>query len=190
MCGCKASADRRRTDAGMCAACKWSTPERCTLDGERFRRTVRPIGKPCPLGRHSDAEGKVRWLGLRWYGVPAPLRWFKLRGRRWPGCGCIVPLKLAFGWLAERRLLALAIVLGVLAWLAVAAAAVVAATRKGPEYVPDVPEAMAAQPKWASPENERPRGYWYRFPKLTGARAATLPVWSPEPLRDHEWMRW
>lgn len=189
-CGCNSRRDVAKTNAAICRRCPHHGGSMCLLDGQRYTRTVRPASNPCPLGKHTT-DGVVRWMGIRWYGVPAPLRWFgPLRRYRLPGCGCIVPLKLAFGWLAERRLLALAIVLGVLAWLAVAAAAVVAATRKGPEYVPDVPEAMAAQPKWASPENERPRGYWYHFKKLTGARAATLPVWSPEPLRDHEWMRW
>ena len=181
MCGCKASADRRRTDAGMCAACKWSTPERCTLDGERFRRTVRPIGKPCPLGRHSDAEGKVRWLGLRWYGVPAPLRWFKLRGRRWPGCGCIVALKDA--WALGGWLIWLAVWFGIGAWIAVWFAQLIV----GPRSLPPIPGAVPTQPEataWASPVDHRPRGYWYHFRKLTGARAATLPMWSAEPIRD------
>jgi hypothetical protein len=40
----------------------------------------------------------ARWLGIRWYGKPAPLRlWAAIvRGDdpgMWPGCGCIVKLK-------------------------------------------------------------------------------------------------
>jgi hypothetical protein len=29
---------------------------------------------PCPRKRHPDALGRVRWLGMFWYGVPYPMR--------------------------------------------------------------------------------------------------------------------
>lgn len=56
-----------------------------------------------PRWCHVDADGSVRWLGVRWYGLPYPLRvflWIKYRDRwAWrhvrqlPGCGCIARLK-------------------------------------------------------------------------------------------------
>lgn len=66
--------------------------------------------KPC------DGCGKpeiVEWLGVRWYGTPKPMRWWRL----WMytatkddmvGCGCIVKLKAAYlavraGIIAVRR---------------------------------------------------------------------------------------
>lgn len=88
---------------------------------------------------------------------------------------------------AAGTLLWLAVWFGIGAWLAVYVVGLIS----GPRDLPPIPGAVPTQPEataWASPATrETPgarRGYWYRFPKLTGARAATLPVWSPEPIRD------
>lgn len=58
--------------------------------------------RACPEGKHPDRDGVVFWLGLRWFGVPGPLR---LAVKPWlsgsvPGCGCVRILKLA--WMAFR----------------------------------------------------------------------------------------
>jgi len=107
---------------------------------------------------------------------------------------------------AAGTLLWLAVWFGIGAWLAVYFVGLI----QGPRDLPAIPGAVPTQPNataWASPKaastpqisrtpaskphdtpretpGARPRGYWYRFPKLTGARAATLPVWSPTPVRD------
>ena len=64
----------------------------------------------CPIGRHPDREGIVRWLGVRWYGVPMPIRvrlMIFARQHRSPryydGCGCVVRLKDWWSRLRRRR---------------------------------------------------------------------------------------
>jgi len=48
---------------------------------------------------------RVRWLGLRWAGVPMPVRWcldlHGVRGEALEGCGCVVALKVL--WVRLRR---------------------------------------------------------------------------------------
>lgn len=101
-CGCSAPKPDMSPAAIMCGAC----PRRvgfvsCSVDGKPL------LSRPCPLGKHPDTQGRVRWLWIRWYGVPAPLRWHGLAGlyshtlgiganvdwRALPGCGCVVWLK-------------------------------------------------------------------------------------------------
>lgn len=69
----------------------------CTIDGVPASRA---LSRPCPRGRHPDRQNVVRWMGVRWYGVPMPLRiWLRIahprhpRIFRWDGCGCVVVLK-------------------------------------------------------------------------------------------------
>lgn len=54
----------------------------------------------CPWGKHPRKDGTIRWLGVRWHGVPYPLRlvvWARARTHPRPssfgGCGCVVELK-------------------------------------------------------------------------------------------------
>lgn len=126
-CGCKATAevrDRRRAAAVMCMLCRhrWLRGPRtvCGLTGLTVERAVIEGG----CGRHPEAAGVLRWLGLRWYGVPAPLRWLlrllialrRVRPLTGPldGCGCIVALRDRWDalrarlreWLAVARLAA------------------------------------------------------------------------------------
>lgn len=65
------------------------------------------MGEPCPRKKHPGEDGRVRWLGLKWEGVPYPVRfyvWFRwMRDKpmrafvRAPqGCGCIAGLKTAW----------------------------------------------------------------------------------------------
>jgi len=102
-CGCNAkqSSDPTRTRAGMCLACRGSRDgERCRFSGVAL--TIHAGGLACPKRRH-PVEGVVRWLGIRWYGVPWPLRiWLvftKAECRLFdlPGCGCMVWAKRKFG---------------------------------------------------------------------------------------------
>lgn len=66
--------------------------------------------EPGELTAHSPASGHIpnappppvmlwRWLGVTWYGMPKPVRWWK-RARHQPGCGCVKVLKDA--WNAVR----------------------------------------------------------------------------------------
>lgn len=86
--------------AVMCWACPevhggpWGGKRVCP-DGETVRVKISIGGKGCPRDNHPDPHGVVRWLGLRFYGVPMPVRlaawWFHGSHRRpgfWPGCGC------------------------------------------------------------------------------------------------------
>ena len=77
-------------------------------------------------------------------------------------------------------------------WFAVGAwlATYLASLFISPRSLPPIPGAVPTQPEataWASPVERPCGGYWYHFKKLTGARAATLPVWSPEPIREDAW---
>lgn len=51
-----------------------------------------------------------KWLGIRWYGIPAPMRHlseffgeFGWEERAFEGCGCIVRLKAFWLWLLSFR---------------------------------------------------------------------------------------
>ena len=74
-CGCNSRRDVAKTNAAICRRCPHHGGSMCLLDGQRYTRTVRPASNPCPLGKHTT-DGVVRWMGIHWYGVPAPLRWF------------------------------------------------------------------------------------------------------------------
>ena len=79
------------------------------------------VPRGCPVGRAPDADGRVRWLGIRWRGVPWLLRQVmadEVASAYWlglpktvalddvPGCGCIDRIKAwttrwvgrMFGW--------------------------------------------------------------------------------------------
>ena len=87
------------TRASMCAACPHRRGELCRPAGTEAVTLL--VGGECPRGRWPDKRGVVRWLGVEWYGVPMPLRWWlMLTGRSramdpeaWPMCGCMVRLK-------------------------------------------------------------------------------------------------
>jgi hypothetical protein len=70
---------------------RWLQVEVASSDQPKeIRRAPVPSKKRLPCGQ-------VRWLGVKWYGVPWPKRW-KISGG-WPtyipekGCGCIVKIK-------------------------------------------------------------------------------------------------
>ncbi len=103
----KRAMDAGRTNKAMCTACGWRKGQTCGWSGHMITAETVHQGVHCPLGRHTVAErdGVVVWMGLRWHGVPEPVRvelavrGVKLRGGQpLPGCGCLVWLKL---W-AER----------------------------------------------------------------------------------------
>lgn len=76
--------ERRQTNEAMCL-CRHAKDGRCRHPrAEGWPIVTLTAASRCPLGRHADALGRVRWLGVLWYGVPKPLR----RGRELPGCGC------------------------------------------------------------------------------------------------------
>jgi hypothetical protein len=78
--------------------CCQSTSDRCLVRGKvRKRATVEREATRLALakvGHGTLLEGiQVRWLGLVWRGVPAPLRWLLeartgLLPMELPGCGC------------------------------------------------------------------------------------------------------
>ena len=84
------------TSAAMCAACPHAGLVMCLVDGKALTTHARAVD--CPKGRH-PSDGVVRWLGVKWYGVPFPIRWWLNRKQlvsnpdRLPGCGCIRFLK-------------------------------------------------------------------------------------------------
>lgn len=95
-CGCgTTTTDRRRTKEAMC----WACLERRThpglgvglcINGEPWDKTA------CPLDRHPDDRGIVKWAGRRWYGVPFPIRTALAiahpkhpRPSSFDGCGCV-----------------------------------------------------------------------------------------------------
>lgn len=89
--------------AAMCQTCPRSIKSAagsaitCTVLGRPVVEVV-TTGMPCPDGRHPDAAGVVRWAGLRWLGVPEPLRWRLVwalgrEPRGLSGCGCVEAVK-------------------------------------------------------------------------------------------------
>jgi hypothetical protein len=70
---------------------------RCTVHGGDVASLVMRQIATCPRGRWPDEAGVVRWLGVRWLGVPMPLR-HRLEQRygravRLSACGCVAGLK-------------------------------------------------------------------------------------------------
>ena len=81
----------------VCANCKHCTLSNCAKSMMPLESHIQ--GRPCPLGKHPDANGWIRWLGVRWIGLPMPVRWW-LSLVNWnrfyidtPGCGCALWLK-------------------------------------------------------------------------------------------------
>lgn len=81
----------------------------CTCDPTEAGITACAVAMIAPGWCTVYADGFVRWLWMRWNGLPWPLRlvlWACYRKRGWtwakvrslPGCGCIARLKAA--WLA------------------------------------------------------------------------------------------
>ncbi len=92
---CKADRDRARTAAAMCFACRARDGETCRDSGKPCTEMVKGV---CPRGRHPNPAGVVRWVGVTWHGVPAPIRWglvYRHGEPRKPlaGCGCVAALK-------------------------------------------------------------------------------------------------
>lgn len=96
--------------AVICTACTGGR-DVCPVSGAAAASHV--VGAECPRGKHPDEQGTVRRVWLTWEGVPLPERayvwWRWRRDKPWrefrsavPGCGCIVPLKRAWGWIVER----------------------------------------------------------------------------------------
>jgi hypothetical protein len=92
----------------MCATCSrgehdgsfWvGGTDRCGVTGRHVLDHA--SGAPCPRRKFPEGARHVtRWAGLRWYGVPYPIRlvlWALAPGhrspRRWLECGCIKALK-------------------------------------------------------------------------------------------------
>lgn len=106
--------------AAMCAIC----PERADIHRDDGRITLcsvsmKPVvhhasSKSCPLGSFPDTLGACHWLGVRWMGVPAPIRWAASTrlGRLamgsipklppFSGCGCIVSLRKLWDRIAPK----------------------------------------------------------------------------------------
>ena len=93
--------------AAMCDTCIWGEKHdyfgygvvSCTISGRKILDHVH--GVACPEGKHPDCRGITRFMGIRWYGVPMPVRaWVWLTGTRhiplraWRLCGCAVVPKI------------------------------------------------------------------------------------------------
>lgn len=98
------AAEIRRARSIICHWCIYAehdtgpwdgTAVTCTVDGLSVETHCTSCRPSCPVGKHPDLNGMVRFMGIEWYGVPAFLRWllvFKLTGNV-PGCGCVRVLK-------------------------------------------------------------------------------------------------
>ena len=80
----------------VCGSCKHLDGAACGISGMPYQ--VHAAGHKCPKNKQADENGYLRRFGMRWVGIPAPVRWWKAwRGdRRWlesPGCGCLLLLK-------------------------------------------------------------------------------------------------
>lgn len=97
-CGCSnVNASAMRDQAAVCHFCPIAehAPNAfvtgavaCTIGGR--------IAVECPR-KYFDGSGVVRWLGVRWYGLPYPLRLMLWafhpkhpRPSSYSGCGCLV----------------------------------------------------------------------------------------------------
>ncbi len=111
--GCEVT-DRSAVAVFVCAACPHGKGlVKCTLSGSPIVEQVcggvlkAKAGFACPIGKGPDEAGIVRWMGIRWRGVPWPVAamladdvmcgWFgharpALRSDM-PGCGCVEVLK-------------------------------------------------------------------------------------------------
>jgi hypothetical protein len=94
---CQTCRHAKRTATGSAVACKINGREVIALAHEP---------ESCPLGRHPDGEGRVRWLGAEWHGVPEPIRWRLVwalgrEPRGLVGCGCLAAVKASWAgpWL-------------------------------------------------------------------------------------------
>jgi hypothetical protein len=93
----------------MCVLCVGGRRGACPATGRDALAMA--VEGSCPLGRHPDGRGIVRWQGTEWMGVPAVIRWAWPVLRRLhglpalsgplPGCGCHAASKEA--WLAFQR---------------------------------------------------------------------------------------
>lgn len=98
-CTCSAKALDR---AAFCFLCPHGGSARenvvaCSIDGKPL------VGRTkCAAGCFGD--GWIEWLGVRWYGVPIPLRWLLRVRVKVPlsGCGCVVRLKDVWTRIKER----------------------------------------------------------------------------------------
>lgn len=106
-CGCSQSPEAiasTRTNAARCGMCIYAThgPDAINQGAVLCYDGVPIVGRTaCPRGYFGD--GFVRWLGVKWYGLPAPMRWFLWAMKRthpasrsFSGCGCSVRLKSAW----------------------------------------------------------------------------------------------
>ncbi len=119
--GCRVL-DHERAGGLMCLTCEYARETgfvSCSINREPIAvklgctgELVSPANRVCPIGLDPDDEGVVRWLGLRWIGVPMPRRWLLKRPLRWwwgtapvtqgiEGCGCILALKIM--WESFKR---------------------------------------------------------------------------------------
>ena len=69
----------------------------CKINGREVAALVYQADV-CPLGRHPDREGRIRWAGADWLGVPEPIRWRLVwalgrEPRGLVGCGCLAAVK-------------------------------------------------------------------------------------------------
>lgn len=91
-----------------CAVCPHAVQDNkgrrmyCGRQGNRSIALLTVSAKAtCPVRRWPNEKGETRWLGMRWLGVPEPLRWvFLWRNKRNPkadgwSCGCLAWLRLS-----------------------------------------------------------------------------------------------
>lgn len=102
MCGCKDTPADVLTKAARCHLCLYSEhlPDAVNQGATLCYDGVPIVGRSvCPRG-YFDSTGIVRWMGIRWYGLPIFMRVFLYLFKRshpkissWNSCGCVVVIK-------------------------------------------------------------------------------------------------
>ncbi len=59
----------------VCGSCKHLRKDTCSVSGMPYR--VHTVGFECPKNKQADDNGHLRRFGMRWVGIPAPVRWWK-----------------------------------------------------------------------------------------------------------------
>lgn len=99
-CGCKLSRIPLhviQTTAAMCSSCSERKGKDCDVTG--ITTQWHRAHMQCPRRKFPDAAGVVTWMGVRWIGVPWPIRLWLVatagveRPEDFSGCGCLVAAK-------------------------------------------------------------------------------------------------
>lgn len=104
MCNCgggpKVAENDRRARGIACDSCKHYRAT-CSLTQLTYAAIRSAPKSVCPIGRHPDEQGRVRWGLVTTIGVPKWVRWRYRKRIKGPldGCGCLAFLADTWGWI-------------------------------------------------------------------------------------------